>query len=254
MAEFSLKLKAAELGKDLEDIGDAVVAQLEQALQDLAHTAHAVIIAKAQADLSETRQDYLKGLKFETLGKNSYLISLEEEFPISLEEGFQSFDMKPGMLKSAKVVELGTRAGSPWVQQGKDGSRYAHVPFKHTPFSQAGKTDLNAAIREMTAFNASGRKQKLTSIFKSPEGKPLSGEVARVRSNIPEIDGITKFQKVLENADTGKLSTSSIYLTWRTISDNGGPWIHKGYKGLKAFLEAEDYVEDQLEEIIRTLL
>lgn len=256
MADFSVKIKAEELGKSLENLAEGVEAELNQAVADLATAAYANIIATAQAKLNSTRADYIRNLSFDRIGDNAFLISLDGDWATKLEEGFPGYDMKPGMLSSSKTVSVGSRAGEPWVKRSKDGNRYAAVPFERKPFTkEAGRAgDLASAIREMTVQNQKGRKQKLTSIFKDASGNPLTGKVATARSDVKDLDQIVKYQKIYQNPNTGKKTVQSIYMTYRTVSDKSTGWNHPGYEGLKAFLEAEQFIEKSIEDIINTLL
>ncbi len=250
MADISLKLRADELGKSLEDLAVEVEMELEAAVQNLAQAAYASIMAKAEAELSSTRQDYTSNLDFTPLGDGSYLISLIGSAANSLEDGYSGFDMVPGMLNSNKTVQTGSRSGEKWVKTNQEGKKYAHVPFEHKPYSKEPKSsDLNAEIKRLTSTNRSGAEQKLTKMFADIDGSPLSGKVATARSDNKLLDQITKYQHV---SDTGKVS--SLYMTFRTVSEDSAGWKHPGWKGLKAFEEAERWVEKELDLIIETLL
>lgn len=259
MAEkFSLSMAESlkKLSKSLENIEPSVEEELNSAIQDIAYATHAAIVAKAQAELNRTRQDYLKGLEFIELGDNSFVISLKGEWASMLEDGFPSYDQTTKLLGSKKVVQVGSRAGQPWVQEAQsDGHKFARVPMEKQPFSKAaGASELADSIKKMTAVNMQGRKQKITSIFKDLEGNPLQGKVATGRSKNPMLDQLVKYQKTYTNAGSGKTTTQSVYVNYRTISEIGDAWIHPGYKGLHAFADAEKYVEEQLDKIIKDLL
>lgn len=257
MADINIKFRAAELGKSLENLAYEVQQELDQAIKDTANAAYATIVAKAQADLNSTRADYLKGLSFEELGNNTYLITLEGDWANALEKGFSGFDIREWMLSSEKVVQVGTRTGQKWVQTGASGQKFAHVPFEHRPHSKAPKTsDLAQAIKKLQTHNRSGRLQKFTSIFKDDAGKPLEGRVASIKKvkDFPQLDGITKYQKIYKNESTGKQSVQSVYMTFRTVSEAAESWRHPGFEGLRAFDEAEKWVEEQIDTIIMTLI
>lgn len=251
MADINIRLKAEALGKDLEDLSYEVQQQIEAEIQNVARMGYDMIVASAQTDLQSSRQDYLSGLKFHTLGPNEFLIVLEGQLPNSLEAGYPGFDIREGMLKSKKIVEVGSRAGLPWVQKARDGHKYAHVPFEHRPFSKAAKSsDLNEAIRKLNAINMEGIEQKFTKIFKDPSGNPLEGKVASVREvkGFPNLDGITKYQKKYKDA------VQSVYLTYRTVSENGHPWMHKGYEGAHFFDRAEKWLDEKIDEVLERML
>lgn len=231
--------------------------EFDQAIKDTANAAYASITAKAQQELHSTRQDYLRGLSFEELGNNTYLITLEGDYANSLEKGYAGFDVRTGMLASEKVVGVGPRSGQKWVQTAKDGHKFAHVPFEHKPHSKAPQaSDLNQAIRKLTAMNRAGMEQKLTKVFKDAAGKPIEGRVASVKKveGFPQLAGISKYQKVYKNESTGKETVQSVYMTFRTVSENGDSWQHPGYGGLHAFDEAEKWVAEQIDNIIKTLI
>lgn len=257
MADINLKFKAHALGKSLEGLADTVQRELDQAIADTANAAYATIVAKAQEDLHSTRKDYLHGLSFTPMGKNTYLISLEGDFANAIEHGWTAKDVKSGMLASEKVVGVGARSGQKWVQEAEDGHKFAHVPFEHRPFSKAPEVaDLAAAIRKIEVTNKNGRKQKLTQIFKDGAKKPLQGRVASVKEvdGFPNLAGLTKYQRVYKNETTGKETVQSVYMTFRTVSETGKTWNHPGFAGLKAFDEAEKWIEQEFENIINSLV
>ena len=250
MSDISLKLKANELGKDLENLAEETEAELNDAVKNLAHAAYAQLAARVQAMKmnAQNRQAYLKGLDFMDLGENSYLITLNGDWPNMLEEGFSGYDMKDSLLNSTKTVTEGSRAGQSWVQKNKkDGSKFAHVPFQQKPFAVSG--DLQQDLKAMTARNMEGAEQRLTKTFKDPSGKPISGKVATARSENPLLDRVTKYQKVSESG-----RVQSIYMTFRTISENSEGWRHPGFGGYGLFEEIESYVETELDRIIEILL
>lgn len=254
MADFDLNIKfrADKLGKQLEGISDQIQSELNDAISDLAHSAYANIVADVQTNINnqDFRQEYLKGLRIDQIGDGQFVISLDGEWANKLEDGFPSYDLKAALLKSKKKVAVGKRAGGDWVQKTADGTRFAHVPFQTRPSSKAVSGDLKSDIAKIKAENASGRQQRITQTFKSEEGKPLSGRVAQGRSNNPMLDRITKYQRV--SPTSGKVD--SLYINYRTVSDNSSGWKHPGHEGYMFFGKAEKYIEDQLDSIIETLL
>ena len=178
------------------------------------------------------------------------LVSLEGEWANKIEAGFSGFSMKDILLNSKKIVQVGKRSGSPWVQRSKQNNRFAHVPIDHKPFSKEAKTsDLNAVLKKMTGYGRNGVNQRITKIFKDPHGNALEGKVAVGRSENPLLDQIVKYQKTYPD----KKVTQSIYITYRTVSDLSKGWKHKGYQGLKAFEETEKWVATEIDNIIKNL-
>lgn len=245
MLKISSKEAQKKIEEALKDKSAKVEAVLDQAIKDLAHSAYATIQAKAQKELSSTRQDYLKGLSFEKLGDNSYMISLEGDWAAALEDGFASFDITEKMLASSKKVGVGARSGEPWVQTNKQGKKFAHVPL--SPERPKGSS-LSESLKGVTAMNYRGIQQEITRIFKDDKGNVLQGKVAYA-----DEEGITKYQKSYQDKK-GKMRTQSVYIAYRTVSENGKRWMHPGYKGLKAFEDAERQLLKNLDQIIKQAL
>lgn len=254
--DFEVNLDSKQLSKLIQEKGEAAVNQLKTAIKDLASATYASITSQAQKKLQSTRQSYLQGLNFRNIGTDQYLISLDTPFANMVEDGWDPYNMKDRLLKSQKTVQVGSRAGQKWVQKGKKGQRYAHVPFEKQPFSKAaaGSADMMSALREFKVENQRGRKQKFTSIFKDDSGRPLEGKVATVKSSIPGLENVTKYQRIYKNEETGKQTTSSVYVSFKTISDlsPASKWQNKGYAGAKFFKEAERMVERELQNILKS--
>ena len=250
--DISLKVIADKFGKSLDALADSVEVELQEAVKNVATQAYGHAIAQVQAMKAGDyhKKAYLKGLNLQALGDDSYLISLEGDWANKLEGGIAPYDMKEILLASKKIVGVGSRAGEPWVQISQEGNRYAHVPFQHRPFSANKLTgNLESDILKMTAMNAKGRQQKITKLFKDEFGNPLSGKVAKARSDNPQLDNLVKYQHIYES---GKVQ--SIYMTFRTISDASSGWQNPGVPAFAIFKELEDYVEAELANIVKVLL
>lgn len=252
MADFSIKLIADELGKSLENLAPQVEQELNDAVANLASAAHASLVARVQGMSMDpkNRQDYLRALKLQKIDDENWLIFLDGQWPKKLEEGFDGYDMKQKLLSSEKTVQVGSRAGEPWVRQGKKG-KYAAVPFEHKPLSSEGMAgNLADDIKKLMAKNRQGQEQSILETFNDANGKPIAGKVATVKqSDNPNLKGLTKYQHV---SDSGKVS--SVYMTFRMISEHSSGWQHPGFKGYQLFKEAEEYVQNELENIVKTLL
>lgn len=255
MSDISLKLKAEALGKTLENLAPQVEEEINQAVKNLAHAAYTSMTAKIQSmSISDgSRKDYLKGLKFKDLGDDSYLIYLDGDWANKLESGYGSYSIRDELLKSKKIVQVGSRSGEPWVRTAKDGHKYAAVPFEHKPHvgSKSGG-DLASTIKGMMAKGVNGQVQSLDKVFKNADGKAIHGKVATVSaSDAPNANmaGMTKYQHVHKSG-----RVSSVYMTYRMVSEAGKDWIHPGSGGYQLFKEAEAYVEAEMDNIIRTLL
>jgi hypothetical protein len=253
MADISLKLIAEQLGKSLENLAPLVEQELNMAVKNVAHAAYTAMVAKMQGMNADpkNRSDYLKALRFKTLGNDQYLIYLDGEAADRLEKGFAAYSIRELMLKSTKTVSVGSRSGKPWVQKGAQGQKYAHVPFEHKQNDKPSKTgDLATDLKQMTAMNAKGEQQKLSKVFKDIDGNPINGKVATIKEAFnAKFDNLVKYQYV---HPSGKVS--SVYMTYRTVSENGKDWRHPGFKGYQIFKEIELVVEQQLQDVIKTIL
>lgn len=262
MADISFKIRAESLGKSVENLAISVESEIQEAVKNLAHAAYihmtSIIQQKRMSDSS--RQDYLKGLKFRTLSEGQYLIYLDGEWPNKLESGYGPYSIRELMMKSNKIVKVGPRTGQKWVQTNAAGKKYAHVPFDHSPHRSQASGDLATDIKRLHATNAQGKVQSLTEIFKGVNGKPLSSgsgknskPVAIVKSlpdgASPNLMNMAKFQKVHKSG-----AVSSIYMTWRTVSESGKDWTHPGHAGFGLFKEVEKWVQDEMDNIIKTIL
>jgi hypothetical protein len=247
MTDISLKIRAEELGKSLDGLSDDLELEIQDAVQNLAESAYSYIISEVQQKLKTTRMDYLKNLTFERLDDSSWLISLEGTWPNMVEDGFTGYDLKETLLKSNKVVQVGSRAGENWVRINQDGQKYAAVPFQEKQADMP--SDLAQAMKSMSAKNAQGRKQKITKLFKGKEGQPLEGKVATAKSDNSLLDAMVKYQYRNESG-----TMSSIYMNYRMISENSDGWQHPGWAGCHFFQAAEQWIEAEMDNIIKILL
>jgi hypothetical protein len=253
MADISLKIIAEKLGKSLENLAPRVEQELNEAVKNIAHAAKSMLISKMQGLNAnpKNRSDWLKALKFQNLGNDSYLIYLDGEAANKLEQGYGSYSIREAMLKSTKTVQVGSRSGQPWVRTGKQGQKYAAVPLEHKKNDKPSPSgDLATDLKQMTAMNTKGERQKLSQIFRDIDGKPIQGKVATVKDAFNDkFENMVKYQYV---HPSGKVS--ALYMTYRTVSENGKDWIHPGFKGYQLFKDVEQMVESEMENIVKTIL
>ena len=253
MADISFKFEAEKLGKSIENLAPLVEAEINQAVKNLAHAAYAAMVANIQSRAmgDAGRKAFLNGLKFSNLGNESYLIYLEGEWANKLENGYGSYSLREVLLKSTKIVQVGSRTGEPWVRQAKDGHKWAVVPMEHHPSSNP-TGDLGKDIKKLLGVSTAnpGHLQNLDQIFKTASGDPINGKAAvAFEPENPNLKGLVKYQHVSES---GKVS--STYVTYRAISEAGRDWTHPGAKGALLFEEARKYVESEMANIIKVIL
>lgn len=254
MADISFKLRADQLGKSMENLAPQVEEEINAAVKNLAHAAYVGMTAKIQSmSISDSsRKNYLKSLKFKDLGDDSYLIYLDGEWANKLEQGYGAYSIRELMLKSKKIVGVGSRAGQPWVRTAKDGHKYAAVPFEHKPYSDPSG-DLAKDIKSMLAKGRNGVTQPISKTFNNAFGKPMQGKVAVALPDTTgnkNLEGMVKYQHV--HKKSGRVQ--SVYMTFRMVSEKGKDWVHPGSRGYHLFKEAQEFVEKEMDNIISTLL
>lgn len=261
----SLAVRLSELTKSID--GNLRKA-LDQAILDLASAAYAKALELAKEKLDSTFDTYRDALKFEIVSPGVYSVSLGEEAK-HLEDGYESFNMRAGLLKNAKKVS-------------RQGYRYRSIPFKHGK-GQSGSSSgnmLDDLNRLRGGFGDKG-------ITKGDDGKPLLGKIFSINRNDtgmwslnpaqpgvaaanqrfgePEpsknLVGLTKYQYGTKTR-SGKDLIRSAYITYRTVSENpatfmkdGKPtWQHPGFSGIHTFEQLIPWVEAQLDKILDSIL
>lgn len=248
--EIDIEISAKELGLDLEKLATELEDSFNNAIEDIANATFAKIMANAQKNLHDTRADYIKGLDKFKIGEHSYLIVLEGDFANKIENGFPGYDMRDTLLQSQKTVGVGSRAGQPWVRKGKDGQKFASVPFEVT------KKDIGQLISALKQHSEPVKNQRIKALkdlmktVKDDYGKPIEGKVASIKaSGANDLEGLIKYQ-----FQEGK-KTASAYVNYRTISEKvPDGWHHRGYKGAHFFDEAEKWAQHEIDKILKDFL
>jgi hypothetical protein len=271
---FTIKLSdmfANQLKEYASQVTQANVRAIQGVARDVAIQGHEKAREIASSRLHSTKMTYMNALSFKEDG-GVYTISLDPSAN-HLETGYMGFSMKEGMLSSEAIVKTGKRAGEKWVRTGKDGSRYAAVPFEHNPSARTDmdqkiqiglggettKGDLRRDMKAlMAAFGANGLLKdaagqnvqgKAWTMTKSQEGPQWSFKDAmgntstRTQMASPLLSGLTKIQS----------GNKSAYLTWRIVSDKSDGWRHPGFSGIAVFPELNTWVSNTLDQKIREL-
>jgi len=255
VSDIDIQLIADELQKDLENALPHIQEEIENAVENLANATYASIISQIQGmSLNpEDRQDYLRALKYDKLGNATWIIYLDSVEAKKLEEGRDPYSIKDDLLASEKKVQVGSRAGQPWVRTSKKGKKYAAVPFQQRPMSgESFYGNLADDIKKLSVMNRKTKKtQPITKLFNDLDGAPIHGKVATAKKvpGHPNLDGLTKYQHVHESG-----AVSSLYMTFRIVHEDSTGWQHPGTKGFQLFEKAEKVVEAELKNILETLL
>lgn len=188
---------------------------------------------EAQKGLKSTRPEYIPAIRgvFMESPLSGY-IELVGRFPVMLEEGFSSFDMKDGFMKSPKKKET------------KDGNWYLTVPYRHRT---SGNTSVmpNSIKKHATKLSDGDRLSQL--LVRQLGYEPQTSKTGYAWEN-SKFDSL---QRIVKEYSGG--AKRSQYMTFRRVSSKSDPksWIHPGYKGLKALekvsKKAEEFFYDYMD-------
>lgn len=288
---MKFKLDSSGLSGDLtakvRELLDMANAGLGDKLSDLAQSTYAKIHELASNRLNSTRQQFIDSLKMEKVAMNRYVITLDGDAE-HIEKGYDSFDMKPGLLRGAKKVS-------------KQGYRYRSIKFDHKPGATAkpshplfnqpvqitstaeqrranptipkvGRTTTGSLTGDREALaKAGGDKgitkdaynspilQKVSRYDKSPynanqyirtDSDGMKSVVDIGRAVDPNVVGIAKYQYKV-----GK-TVKAMWVTFRTVSENPAQknkWIHPGYTGAHIMQDVKTWVDDEMKKIVQDM-
>lgn len=241
--DINLKLKAS--GVDLMSIPEEVENQLKVAIRGIAMASYDFIMNEAQQKLITARQDYIKSLTFDEFNDGGLFVITIEKPGEHFEEGWGTFDIKPGLLRG------------PNAKRTKSGILYNTVPFSHHPSAKRVPTrlgpdymsDLKKAVKEMVPLAT-------PKPIYDRSGKVVMGHlVAKAGPNTIKKDERGYLQGMIKVQKQYKKTTQNTYTTFRRVTENTPPnrWIHPGYDGLHLFDAAEKYIDTQIDQIIKMI-
>jgi hypothetical protein len=143
-------------------------------------------------------------------------------------------------------------------------SRYTVIPFKHNKRpSDMSRAEMNLANYAKAELKARG----LDKVIKDSQGRALSGKVATVnltgpgapmsRHNTPLLAGLTVYQTIMKNQQTGKETVRRDVMTFRTVSEKQkgtGKWYNKGMAGFRIFDKVQGQVDAAWGKMVAELL
>jgi hypothetical protein len=258
MSTFNITARIADdYGLELDSLSVAMVQSISTAVAGLARAAQDHWISLAQTRLRSSRADYINGLRQSESYKQkvsastqSFEITLVGRMPNNFEFGMPSFDMKsvrPGWLGGAKA------------RRAKDGSFYTVIPFRHSTSSETNMAYTGKARAVSTPTNLKNqlrsavREYGLDRMIRTATGQVARGSVSRIPKSAPVhpyLQGLTRIQ------NTTRTGGSSQLMTFRVMSENSNPssWIHPGIKAANLLPEVENWVDNQLDRILETIL
>lgn len=251
MREFNIPLKIQGYSQLIGSIAPQLQSTLDAVAETIAIAAYNTGSDIVQQKLHSTRLDYQNHFHYKKIDKSNHEIWLDPEAN-HLEDGYGSFDLKPGLLKN-----VSNNPGKKGQGISKDGTRWKVIPFRHKTEKAASnlvEQYLGQQADEVLRTGISRLNRMptdLTKIQSDSSGAPLQGNVGRIANNPlihPTLQGLTKYQK------TYKEVTQSQYMTFRVVSDKSkaGSWIHPGFDGVHAFRDMEHFIDKELDRIIRS--
>ena len=249
IAEDSLRA----LGLDMQALGAAFTEKAKVALQMAASQAHGFVVQEVQSKLKGSRKLYLANLvgPFES-GDNVWVVALKSGAAM-IEDGYAPHDMIPYLTKGPKA------------KMSKEGYKYNVIPFG---YSGRGESEMSHQQAQLVSFvKTELKKRGLDRIIKDSQGNALTGKVATVnitgpgtpwsRQGTPLLSGLTVYQRMITNQNTGKTSIRRDVMTFRTVSEKQsgtGAWYNKGYAGAHIFEKVERQVDEAWNKMINELV
>ena len=173
--------------------------QAEAAVKTVSKQAYEKIKEKAAGRLYRTKDQYLLAMKYEKVGNGVYAITLDSS-AAHLEEGYESYDMKPGLLHLGKEIPKGAD-GKDKIKVSKAGYRYRAIPFDQNQSAAKPNHPLHNNIEgtfgpsmvDRLRSNTTGNTVKGTmnefkaggygGLSKDSKGNMILGKVASARPN-----------------------------------------------------------------------
>lgn len=156
-------------------------------------------------ELGSTLPAYQAAMDFRTTFSSLiFVLKGNPKLAHMVEYGMPPFDMRETLLKST------TRS----IRVAKAGHLYLYVPFRITTrrIRELGGSVVERAARALAPYPTKGARL--------PEG--LAAKLDPYHATDP-------LASLVRHAPKGN-QRGSTYMTWRTISQRGKPWIHKGIK------------------------
>lgn len=255
-----ITLNVSQIGINV-NLGAEIKSKVGALLELMAINAHDKWTTLADEELTSTSSDYIAGINAPVYEENKVTILLTGKFPIMVETGVGSFDMKPGLLEGAQAKIT------------KDGEgKYVTVPFRHgTP----GRTGRNfpsmeafvAPIAERlspTVEMAGGkiswgdRLQGRGEMF-VPKTKPMVGKRTAPYTHTRGIyEGMVRAVKEYAKGPQAHYFTMRRVSTRRVVNgkikgSDPNSWIHPGLSGAGLIPKVKEEVEKNAKGMARAV-
>jgi len=256
--KISVEAKLADIGVSLNEIDKELQEKFKHAVAWIASGAQTYWIRLAQERLGSRRADYINGLRqaesfkaYVSGSSHVYEIQLVGRMPNNFEFGMGGFDMKtvrPGWLGGGKA------------KTSEDGSKYIHIPFRHSKTSTTNIPSSGGRTHTMQEHvKWAARRHGLNRMVRAGS-RVVEGPVKRIPTSAtvhPYLRGLTRIQKGQEETTASGLQRgSSTLMTFRTMSEKSDPssWIHPGITGANLLPLVEDWVDNELGKVIKSIM
>ena len=197
---------------------------------------------EAGVNLKQAREIYRNSIKIEYSQRYSATVYLDplNWLPNALENGFSSFDMKTGFLKSDKV------------KFSKNGDPFLTIPFRFaTPGAIGDNPAFNGGVLPKEIYNKAKGSDKSLGIGDIPSKYQIpKSNALRKRLDEIKIDSLKESQRT--SIYEGLKNTGGGYMTFRRVSlkSNANSWIHPGFTEMNLAKGALDKFEPQISDIV----
>lgn len=253
--QYSIEEALKDLGKDIEDLSEEMVAKAKSQVQVLAASAHSMIVQKATAKLHSTRSTYIDALNIEKIDSSPN----NEIWAVTLNESAKWIE--EGQPKHNMIDYL---VNGPKSKVSKEGHRYNVIPFQHNK----PNSEMSAAQNKLASYVKTELKRRGLDKVITKDGKPVLGRAATVdlidrgspqseKTFRPLLQGLTIYQREVKTK-SGKTQIKRDIMTFRVASEKQkgtGAWDNPGRAPMNFFEETArelDVIwEKMLEEIVK---
>lgn len=276
----------AKILKDaIGDIGNTTESRLDKGLESVSRQAFEKAKELAAAKLYTTKQQYIDALSLEQIGPNIFAVRLDAS-AAHIEKGYNSYDMKPGLLKNAKKrSKQGYRYRAIPMEQSSAPAKSSH-PLHNRPVQYQGRvengqmklpmgaTTQGSLSADFDALKKIGNRFAKGSLPSNFTGKawtatpdPLNrnnaiftmGNGQQYKANLgrafnPMMSGLSNMRAPHESKPN---KVRSAYLTFRMVSENPkqkNKWIHPGYNGAHILEQVQRWTEDNFAKMVESVL
>lgn len=222
--EFDFQLPPELEPDNFDSMVDEVVEQTAEIARD-------EWIRLARENLKTTQETYIENISpIDRPSITEAVITLTGDLPNMLEQGAQPFDMKPDLLKNAKI--------------GKKGGRYQDIPFKKGSPSQS----KIAALPKDVFKKANNMKM----------GERYSDKNRLKNWNMGRPGGYEHKTGIYDDMHRSRTKGQGLneFRSFRRVSDNSDPasWIYPGLRPLMLSEQVKDYLDTQIDSVIESVL